>query len=57
MRGHRTYLDIGNPNRPGKFYVPPAPVTPEQARRMRGPVLPALPEKASFLERIMAWIR
>jgi hypothetical protein len=50
MRGHRTYLDIGSPNRPGKFYVPPAPVTPEQARRMRGPILPM--ERKGWLARI-----
>ncbi|ALC12524.1 DNA-binding protein [Sphingopyxis sp. 113P3] len=48
MRGHRTYLDIGNPHRPGKFYVPPAPVTPEQARRMRGPILPMEDRKGLF---------
>src|SRR3546814_6157059 len=40
MRGHRSYLDIGSPHRPGRFYVPSAPLTPEQARRARGPVLP-----------------
>lgn len=37
--GHRTYLNIGSPNR-GGFYMPEAKRTPSQAERARGPILP-----------------
>src|SRR3546814_13533522 len=53
MRGHRSYPDIGSPHRPGRFYVPSAPPTPEQARRARGLVLPMERTRRGLLARVL----
>lgn len=47
--GHRTYLNIGKPDR-GRFYMPEAKRTPTQSERARGEILPMPQPKRSLFD-------